>query len=81
MSSLSHTNFKQSLEEILYEFEKCKCDFGYFKHRSDSAFDKSNDEEILESSSKEFPVQAKKKIKKRTVESHQHRKIMANANS
>ena len=61
MSSLSHANFRQSLEEILDEFEDCECDSGYCKHRSDSAFDKSNDEEISESSSKEYPVQAKKK--------------------
>ena len=65
MSSLSHANFRQSLEEILDEFEDCECDSGYCKHRSDSAFDKSNDEEISESSSKEYPVQAKKSRKGR----------------
>ena len=65
MSSLSHANFRQSLEEILVEFEDCECDSGYCKHRSDSAFDKSNDEEISESSSKEYPVQAKKSRKGR----------------
>ena len=65
MSSLSHANFRQYVEEILYEFEDCECDSGYnCKHRSDSAFNKFNDEEISESSSKEYPVQAKKMSRK-----------------
>ena len=46
----------------------CKCDdygrdSGYCKHCSENAFDNSNDEEMLEMSSKEYPVRVKKKIK------------------
>ena len=34
---------------------------GYCKHCSKSAFDKSNDEEMSDMSSKEYPVRVKKK--------------------
>ena len=51
------------------------------KHCSKSAFDKSNDEEMSEMSSKEYPVQVKKNNQERRVENyrHQRQKIMTNA--
>ena len=47
----------------------------------ESAFHKSNDEEMSEMSSKEYPVRVEKKIRERRVENyrHQRQKIMANA--
>ena len=58
--------FWQALGEKLFETDY-KCvdygrDSGYCKHCSESAFDKSNDEEMSEMSSKEYPVRVKKKI-------------------
>ena len=50
-----------SLLETDYKCDDCGRDSGYCKHCSESAFDKSNDEEMLEISSKEYPVWVKKK--------------------
>ena len=65
MSSLSLPILWQALGEKLFETDY-KCDdygrdSGYCKHCSESAFDKSNDEEMSEMSSKEYPVRVKKK--------------------
>ena len=65
MSSLSLPIFWQALGEKVFETDY-KCDdygrdSGYCKHCSESAFDKSNDEEMSEISSKEYPVRVKKK--------------------
>ena len=85
MSSLSLPILWQALGEKLFETDY-KCDdygrdSGYCKHCSESAFDKSNDEEMSEMSSKEYPVRVQKKIRERRVENyrHQRQKIMANA--
>ena len=69
-----------SLLETDYKCDDYGRDSGYCKHCSESAFDKSNDEEMSEMSSKEYPVR-KKKIRERRVENyrHQRQKIMANA--
>ena len=69
MSSLSLPIFWQALGEKVFETDY-KCDdygrdSGYCKHCSESAFDKSNDEEMSEISSKEYPVRVKKKSGKR----------------
>ena len=70
-----------SLLETDYKCDDYGRDSGYCKHCSKNAFDKSNDEEMLEMSSKEYPVWVKKKFRERTVENyrHQRQKIMANA--
>ena len=49
-----------SLLETNYQWDDCGLDSGYCKHCSQSAFDKSNDEEMSEMSSKEYPVREKK---------------------
>ena len=69
------------LLETDYKCDECGRDSGYCKHCSESAFDKSNDEEMSEMSFKEYPVRVKKKVRKRRVENyrHQRQKIMANA--
>ena len=64
MSSLSLPIFWQALREKLCETDY-KCgeygrDSGCCKHCSESAFHKSNDEEMSEMSSKEYPVRLKK---------------------
>ena len=67
MSSLSLLIVWQAVEEKLsetdYKCEEYGPDSGYCKHCSESAFDKSNDEEMSEMSSKEYPVLVKKKKK------------------
>ena len=54
------SDFWQALEEKLFENDyKCEDygrDSGYCKHCSESAFNKSHDEEMSETSSKEYPV-------------------------
>ena len=50
-----------SLLETDYECNDYGRDSGYCKHCSKSAFDKSNDEEMSEMSSKEYPVRVQKK--------------------
>ena len=50
-----------SLLETDYKCDDYGRDSGYCKHCSESAFDKSNDEEMSEMSSKEYPVRVKKK--------------------
>ena len=50
-----------SLLETDYKCNDYGRDSGYCKHCSKSAFDKSNDEEMSEMSSKEYPVRVKKK--------------------
>ena len=52
-----------SLLETDYKCDEYGRDSGYCKHCSESAFDKSNDEEMSEMSSKEYPVRVKKKKK------------------
>ena len=54
-----------SLLETDYKCDDYGRDSGYCKHCSESAFDKSNDEEMSEMSSKEYPVRVKKKKKRR----------------
>ena len=49
-----------SLLETDYKCDDYGRDFGYCKHCSESAFDKSNDEEMSEMSSKEYPFRLKK---------------------
>ena len=69
-----------SLLETDYKCNDYGRDSGYCKHCSKSAFDKSNDEEMSEMSSKEYPVRKKKSGKggwKITATSD--KKIMANA--
>ena len=85
MSSLSLPIFWQALGEKLFETDY-KCgengrDSGYCKHCSESAFEKCNDEEMLEMSSKEYPVRIKKRNQGKEGENYRHRrqKIMANA--
>ena len=68
MSSLSLPIFWQALGEKLFETDY-KCDdygrdSGYCKHCSESAFDKSNEEEMSKMSSKEYPFRVQKKKKK-----------------
>ena len=50
-----------SLLETDYKCDDYGRDSGYCKHCSESAFDKSNDEEMSEMSFKEYPVRVKKK--------------------
>ena len=50
-----------SLLETNYQCDDYGCDSGYCKHYSESAFDKSNDEQMSEMSSKEYPVRVKEK--------------------
>ena len=50
-----------SLLETDYKCDDYGRDSGYCKHCSESAFDKSNDEEMSEMSSKEYPVRVEKK--------------------
>ena len=64
MSSLSLPIFWQALRGKLFETDY-KCgeygrDSGCCKHCSESAFHKSNDEEMSEMSSKEYPGRLKK---------------------
>ena len=69
-----------SLLETDYKCNDYGRDSGYCKHCSKSAFDKSNDEEMSEMSSKEYSVRKKKSGKggwKITATSD--KKIMANA--
>ena len=72
-----------SLLETDYKCDDYGRDSGYCKHCSESAFEKSNEEEMSKMSSKEYPfrVQKKKKIRERRVENyrHQRQKIVANA--
>ena len=68
MSSLSLPIFWQALGEKVFETDY-KCDdygrdSGYCKHCSESAFDKSNEEEMSKMSSKEDPFRVQKKKKK-----------------
>ena len=49
-----------SLLETDYKCDDYGRDFGYCKHCSESAFDKSNEEQMSEMSSKEYPVRLKK---------------------
>ena len=58
LSSLPPLNLRQDLEEKLFEnkCEDCEC---YVKHRIESDFDKSSDEEMLEMSCDEFPLRTK----------------------
>ena len=54
-----------SILEIDYKCDDYGRDSGYCKHsESESVLDKSNDEEMSEMSSKEYPVQVKKKSEK-----------------
>ena len=48
-----------SILETDYKCDGCGRDSGYCKHCSESAFDKSNDEDMSEMS-KEYPVRKKK---------------------
>ena len=71
-----------SLLETDYKCDDYGRDSGYCKHCSESAFDKSNDEEMSDMSSKEYPVRVKKKkISERRVENYLHlkQKMIANA--
>ena len=71
-----------SLRETDYKCDDYGRDSGYYKHCSETAFDKSNDKEMSEMSSKEYTVRVKKKIaRERRVENyrHQRQKMMANA--
>ena len=88
MSSLSLPIFWQALGEKVFETDY-KCDdygrdSGYCKHCSESAFDKSNDEEMSEISIvQRISRPGEKKIRERRMENyrHQRQKIMANATS
>ena len=70
-----------SLLETDYKCDDYGRDFGYCKHCSESAFDKSNDEEMSEMSSKEYPFRKKKQGKEGGNLPPQRQKIMANASS
>ena len=70
-----------SLLETDYKYDDYGRDSGYCKHCSESAFEKCNDEGMSETSSKEYPVRVKKKVRERRVENYRHKrqKIMKNA--
>ena len=53
-----------SLLETDYKCDDYGRDSGYCKHCSESAFDKSNEEEMSKMSSKEYPFRVQKKKKK-----------------